>query len=287
MRNRSTRRASLVNWLCLGIMTVLLAGCFQSAGNNLEPTSVDLVALTLIATQQRELSPTPFVTAIPSEGFTPPTLTPIPTETEVRVFPTTEPPTLTPIPTETPTVAITEAVEPTSIPPTEVTVLPELTAAPVVTETLTPSETPSLSVVLPPSPTALPGDAPCMHTVQVGEWLYSIARKYNINPVDLIAVNPGSENRTLQPGDVIRIPNCNQPTPTAVPPTQPAAGGTSGEMPTPIPLIDRVYTVAAGDTLGGIARKFGVTVQMLKDANGLTSDFLRIGQQLKIPESQE
>jgi LysM repeat protein len=283
MRNRSTRRVSLVNWLCLGIMTVLLAGCFQSAGNNLEPTSVDLVALTLIATQQRELSPTPFVTAIPSEGFTPPTLTSIPTATE--------PPTLTPIPTETPTVAITEVVEPTSSPPTEVTALPELTpeltTGPVVTETLTPSETPSLSVVLSPSPTALPGDAPCMHTVQVGEWLYSIARKYNINPVDLIAVNPGSDNRTLQPGDVIRIPNCNQPTPTAVPPTQPAAGGVPGEMPTPIPLIDRVYTVAAGDTLGGIARKFGVTVQMLKDANGLTSDFLRIGQQLKIPESQE
>jgi LysM repeat protein len=279
MRNRSTRRVSLANWLCLGIITLLLAGCFQPAGNDLEPTSVDLVALTLIATQQRELSPTLFVTAIPSEGFTPPTLTPIPTE--VRVFPTPEPPTLPP--TETPTAEIPLPVEPTTIPPAEVTGLP------VVAATSTPSETPTLSIVLPPTPTALPGDTPCLHTVQVGEWLYSIARKYNIDPVDLIAANPGWENRTLQPGDVIRIPHCNQPTappPTAVPPTQ-SAGGTSGEIPTPIPLIDRVYIVASGDTLGAIARKFGVTVQMLKDANGLTSDFLRVGQQLKIPKPQE
>lgn len=283
MRNRSTRRVSLANWLCIGIITVLLAGCFQPAGNNLEPTSVDLVALTLIATQQRELSPTPFVTAIPSEGFAPPTLTPIPAATEVRVFPTPEAPTLTLPPTETPTVETTAPVELTTAPPTEVTALP------VVTATSALSETPTLSVVLPPSPTALPGDSPCLHTVQVGEWLYSIARKYNINPVDLIAANPGSENRTLQPGDVIRIPNCTQPTvpaPTAVPPAQPA-GGVSPEIPTPIPLIDRVYIVAAGDTLGAIARKFGVTVQMLKDANGLSSDFLRVGQELKIPKSQD
>ncbi len=278
MRNRSTRRVSLANWLCLGVLAVLLAGCFQPAGSDLEPTGVDLGALTLIATQ-RELSPTPFVTAIPSVGYEPPTLTPPPTE--VRMFPTSEPPTLTPIPTETPTAETVVPVEPTNAPLTEVTALPVETA------TSLPSETPTLSVVLPPSPTALPGDTPCLHTVQVGEWLYSIARKYNINPVDLIAANPGSENRTLQPGDVIRIPNCNQPTPTAVPPTAPPAGGTSGEIPTPIPLIDRVYIVAAGDTLGAIARKFNVTVQALKDANGLTNDFLRVGQQLKIPQPPE
>ncbi len=285
MGNRSRRRVSFANWLCIGILTVLLAGCFQSAGNDLEPTSVDLVALTLIATQQNTLSPTPFITPIPSEGFALPTETPIPSPTEVRVFPTVEPPTETPIPSETPVVETAVPVEQTTLPPTEASALPPVQA------TATSSETPTLQVLLPPTPTALPSDGPCLHTVQVGEWLYSIARKYNVDPQALIDANPGWENRTLQPGDVIRIPNCAQPSPTVPPPTQPAAVvpgvPVTGVAPSPIPLIDRVYIVAAGDTLGAIARKFDVTVQMLKDANGLTNDFLRVGQQLKIPAPPE
>jgi LysM repeat protein len=45
----------------------------------------------------------------------------------------------------------------------------------------------------------------------------------------------------------------------------------------------REYTVVAGDTLSAIAQAFGVTIDAIKDANGLKSDIIRVGQVLKIP----
>ena len=43
------------------------------------------------------------------------------------------------------------------------------------------------------------------------------------------------------------------------------------------------YVVQAGDTLSGIASRFGVSVQALMDANGISSAIINIGTQLIIP----
>lgn len=43
------------------------------------------------------------------------------------------------------------------------------------------------------------------------------------------------------------------------------------------------HTIKSGDTLGGIARKYGTTVAKLKAANGLKSDLIRAGKTLKVP----
>lgn len=48
---------------------------------------------------------------------------------------------------------------------------------------------------------------------------------------------------------------------------------------------DRVYTVQAGDTLGEIARHYGVTVEVLQRANSLAGDLIRPGQELRVPEA--
>lgn len=45
------------------------------------------------------------------------------------------------------------------------------------------------------------------------------------------------------------------------------------------------YRVQSGDSLWGIARKYNVTVDALKSANGLSTNVLSIGQVLKIPSS--
>ncbi len=77
-------------------------------------------------------------------------------------------------------------------------------------------------------------------------------------------------NRAFQ--NVIATPTPN-PTPTATPVARPT--------PTPTPFV---YTVQAGDTLSGIAGRFGLTVDELVQANRLVDpDSLQIGQQITIP----
>ncbi|MCW1884436.1 LysM peptidoglycan-binding domain-containing protein [Luteolibacter flavescens] len=45
------------------------------------------------------------------------------------------------------------------------------------------------------------------------------------------------------------------------------------------------HTVVRGDTLGGIARRYGVSTSAIKQANGMTSDTVVLGKTLSIPGS--
>ncbi len=46
---------------------------------------------------------------------------------------------------------------------------------------------------------------------------------------------------------------------------------------------DRRYTIARGDTLSGIAMRYGTSTRRIKEANGLRSDQIRVGQVITIP----
>ena len=46
------------------------------------------------------------------------------------------------------------------------------------------------------------------------------------------------------------------------------------------------YTVQSGDTLWSLAKRYHTTVDAIKQLNNLSSDLLRIGQILKIPENR-
>ncbi|MSQ61660.1 MAG: LysM peptidoglycan-binding domain-containing protein [Dehalococcoidia bacterium] len=60
------------------------------------------------------------------------------------------------------------------------------------------------------------------------------------------------------------------------------AGGTRTPGPTGKPGTQR-HTVKLGDTLVSIASQYGVTVDTLKQANGLSSDLIQVGQELTVP----
>jgi nucleoid-associated protein YgaU len=66
--------------------------------------------------------------------------------------------------------------------------------------------------------------------------------------------------------------------PTLIPTETPTS--TNTPLPTPTPLV---YTVQRGDTLGGIALKFGVTVEAIQSLNNLSSTMIYVGEVLQIP----
>ncbi len=47
------------------------------------------------------------------------------------------------------------------------------------------------------------------------------------------------------------------------------------------------YLVVSGDTLGGIARRYGISRDAIRQANGLNGDVIRLGQKLIIPTSDK
>lgn len=82
---------------------------------------------------------------------------------------------------------------------------------------------------------------------------------------------PASNSAPYQP-----IPSTpiNPPAAPYNPPPAPSA---------PVASSGGAHTVASGDTLWGLSRKYGVSVDEIRQANGLTSDVIVTGQSLSIP----
>lgn len=73
--------------------------------------------------------------------------------------------------------------------------------------------------------------------------------------------------------------------PSAAPSLAPSNTLDSPTTPTTPTTASTTYTVVPGDSLWGIARKNGTSVEAIQSANGLSSTTIRIGQQLNIPSN--
>ncbi len=123
---------------------------------------------------------------------------------------------------------------------------------------------------------------PSSYTVLQGEWVYSIARKFNVDPQAIIDLNGLVAPYALTPGQTLKIPgSC----PTGSTPVVVATVTAGGPTVTPGGTVSgTVYYVQAGEWVYSIARKFGVDPQAIIDANNLVAPYtLSVGQKLIIP----
>lgn len=105
-----------------------------------------------------------------------------------------------------------------------------------------------------------------VYVVQRGDTLYSIAQKYNTT-VGAIRSKNNLTSDTLSVGQILTIPGDIEST---------------GEEDVTEDTTT-TYVVKRGDSLYTIASTYGVTVDELKNANGIVGDIITVGQVLTVP----
>ena len=118
-----------------------------------------------------------------------------------------------------------------------------------------------------------------IYVVIAGDSGYRIASKLGISFSELSRANPAVKWSALAIGQKLNNPKgSSAPTPTPTPTYNPVK-----------PTTPKTYLVVRGDTLGGLARKFGVSIDAIKNANrsqlkrwGSVEGFL-VGAKITIP----
>jgi LysM repeat protein len=171
--------------------------------------------------------------------------------------------------TALPGTALASPTSPAGITPQAITA----TATPVVisnatsTATLAVAQTPQTG----PTATNIPaGSRPTTYTLQNGEYPYCIARRFNIDPDELLALNGLVDSETVYPGKVLTIPQTGNPFP-------------GSRMWHNHP---DTYTVdVSSESIFGVACYYGdIDPALIAQTNGISVNAaLTVGQRLTIP----
>ena len=122
-----------------------------------------------------------------------------------------------------------------------------------------------------------------LHKVTPQETLFGISRKYQVSVGDIQNANEVLKEG-LKIGQTIRIPYEGKvvSTPVASNPVSPTPVAS-----TPVAAVTKATThkVTSGETLFSISKKYGVTIESLKEWNKLQGNGVKVGQTLTIKES--
>lgn len=146
---------------------------------------------------------------------------------------------------------------------------------------------PAASSAPAPAPIATPPapNAATTYTVTRGDTISAIAARYGVPTKSVLAANSLGWSSIIYPGQKVLIPGVPAAEPTAAPPApvvelEPVVSVT----PAPPAPTTTNYTIRTGDTITGIAARFGVSIQSILNANSLSySSLIFAGRTLVIP----
>jgi LysM repeat protein len=110
------------------------------------------------------------------------------------------------------------------------------------------------------------------HSIQKGESVYSISKKYGVSMNAIFELNPGSKE-VIYAGRTLRVPGAN----TSSTSTNTTAVITDSKITN--------YEVKRGETKSGLSRRFGVSIAMLEQQNPHIINMLQAGHIINIDKS--
>jgi membrane-bound lytic murein transglycosylase D len=112
-----------------------------------------------------------------------------------------------------------------------------------------------------------------VHVVRRGESIWAIARRNNMDPKTLMRLNGKKAGDKIMPGERLIVSRGGS--------GSRAASASSGDRDTGASRV--THRVRSGDTLSGIARRYGVTIAQLVAWNDISKNsVLRVGQRLVV-----
>ena len=110
---------------------------------------------------------------------------------------------------------------------------------------------------------------PTTYVVQEGDWIYMIARDFNVDAREVISANPGFDPEIVLPGQELLIP-----APAASDDMPPPEVGETGPAalivgPAVVESSPATYVVESGDTVFSIGAKHNVAYAELAAANDI------------------
>ena len=116
------------------------------------------------------------------------------------------------------------------------------------------------------------------YVVKPGDSIGLIAKRFKVPAKDIMSLNKITNANKIRIGQKLTLPGY-------VDLSAPAPAKTAkAKKAVKVALSGDAYVVKSGDTLGHIAVAHKTTVKAIKQANGLTSDKVHIGQKLALPK---